>query len=91
MINKFLDRIKQAKMDTLTNFIIMSDHGMTYGAQPNLEQHDFPTFPHDRTSVQKVYLEHALRLTFIVLYPLKQTQSLLFIPFHTQFRIIFPF
>ena len=64
-IDKFLDRIKQAKMDMLTNFIIMSDHGMTYGAQPDLQQHDFPTFPHDQTSVQRVYMEMALRLTFI--------------------------
>jgi hypothetical protein len=48
-------------MEERTNFIIMSDHGMTYGAQPSPQQHSFPKFPFHQISVQKVFMDPALR------------------------------
>ena len=50
-------------MDKRTNFIIMSDHGMTYGAEPdpNSEQNNIPNFPFNTVNIKRVYMENALR------------------------------
>ena len=50
-------------MEERTNFIIMSDHGMTYGMEPSsiLEQHNIANFPFDAFDIKRVYMDHALR------------------------------
>lgn len=58
MIDDQLTRMKQARMDELVNFIILSDHGMTYGANPAVNQHPYANFPFERYSV--VILNKAL-------------------------------
>ena len=54
MIDNFLTRMKKTRMDELVNFIIMSDHGMTYGSNPSIQQHSYPSFPFDKYRVHKV-------------------------------------
>lgn len=61
MIDSLLTRMKQSRMDKLVNFIIMSDHGMTYGANPGVAQHPFANFPFEKYSVRQVSMEAALR------------------------------
>lgn len=61
MIDSLLTRMKQSRMDKLVNFIIMSDHGMTYGANPGVTQHPFANFPFEKYSVRQVSMEAALR------------------------------
>ena len=62
MIDSFMDRIHNANMKDLVNFIIMSDHGMTYGANPTVESHSsFDGFPYSRHEVRSVSMEAAIR------------------------------
>ena len=53
--------MQQAGMDGLVNFVILSDHGMTYGANPTVPQHPFANFPYEQYSVKQVSMEAALR------------------------------
>ena len=61
MVDKLLTRMKKTRMDELVNFIIMSDHGMSYGNNPSIQQHSYPSFPFDKYEVHKVSMEAALR------------------------------
>lgn len=61
MIQDCLERMAQTRMDELVNFIILSDHGMTYGANPSIQQHNIPNFPYEKHTVRYVSMEAALR------------------------------
>jgi hypothetical protein len=61
MVETTLDRMNQSKMEDLVNFVLISDHGMSYGSNPMLAQHPFPNFPYDKFTVKKVSMEAALR------------------------------
>ena len=61
MINYTVGRMKETGMDKMVNFIIMSDHGMSYGANPTLPHHPFPNFPMNEHKVRTISMEAAIR------------------------------
>jgi len=61
MINYTLGRLAETHMDEHVNFIIMSDHGMSYGANPTKNHHPFPNFPFNENKVRTVSMEAAIR------------------------------
>ena len=61
MINYTVGRLAETRMDEHVNFIIMSDHGMSYGANPTKNHHPFPNFPLNKYKPRTVSMEAAIR------------------------------
>ena len=62
MVENFMERMEIANMQNLVNFIIMSDHGMTYGKNPSLESHQaINGFLYDKYKIRKVSMEEAMK------------------------------
>ena len=61
MINYTVSRLAETRMDKHVNFIIMSDHGMSYGANPTPNHHPFPNFPLNDYKVRTISMEAAIR------------------------------
>ena len=58
-IKNFLDRLHEVSMTDFVNVVIVSDHGMTYGSQPQASSHP-PHFPVEEYDIKKIQLGTAL-------------------------------